>query len=126
MCIWDQPGRIQRTVNVLSLVPVELAHCQLSVRGFRGTVSAWEIVDHDAQDTLTRHISNGGLESLDICDGVAISLASVCRWEVIDSLPFRCKIETHIQTNDPISATFVACSFMGLVMFAAAASISAR
>lgn len=114
----------QRTVNELRLVPGELANCQFSVRGLCGTVSAWKIVDHDAQDVVTRHVSNGGLESLDIGDGITllycVSLPLLSHEKSIHG------VEAHIQTKDPMSATFRACSFKGLVMFAAAASISAR
>lgn len=66
-------GKIQRTVNELGLVPGELAHCEFSVGGLRGTVSAWEIVDHDTQNIVTRNVGNSGLKSVDVGDGVAVS-----------------------------------------------------
>lgn len=123
-CRNDWKDGIQPTVNELGLVPGELANCQFSVRSLRGTVSAWKIVDHNAQDVVARHIGNGRLKSLDIGDGITLLCC------VSLPLPSHCisvqGIEAHIQTKDPMSATFRACSFKGLVMFAAAASISAR
>lgn len=115
---------VQRTVNELRLVPGELAHCQFSVRGLGGTVSAGEIVDHDAQDIVAGHVRNSWLESLDVGDGVTllsyVSLPLPSHYSSVHG------IKAHIQTKDPTSATFKACSFKGLVMSAAAASISAR
>lgn len=71
-CRNDWIDGIQPTVNELGLVPGELANCQFSVRGLRGTVSAWKIVDHNAQDVVTRHVGNGRLQSLNVGDCITL------------------------------------------------------
>ena len=52
--------RVGRTVNVLGLVPADLANLQLAVGGLGGAITVWEVVDDDLEELLlTRGLAKG-------------------------------------------------------------------
>lgn len=58
------------TVDVLGLVPINLANCELTVRGLGGTITAGKIVDDKTDDLSARNILDHGIDGGDDGDGV--------------------------------------------------------
>ena len=52
------------TVNVLSLINVDLANLQFTVGGLGSTVTAGKIVDNNTEDVFARNILDGGLKAV--------------------------------------------------------------
>jgi hypothetical protein len=93
--------RVQLTIDVLSLVPVQGANREFSVGGFRGAVTARQIVDDQTEDMIAWHILKSRLNTVNVGDGVAVR--SVSRG-YLASLPGT----TYAHRKVPISATFKA------------------
>lgn len=60
----------QLTVDVLALVLGDLANLELTVGGLGSAVTAGKVVDDDTEDLLAGGLGEGGLETLDVLDGV--------------------------------------------------------
>ena len=78
--------RQRLTVNVLGLVPADLANLQLAVGGLGGAVTARKIVDDETQDFIAGKVRNSGLELVDVLNGVASRVGPSCQCASFHSL----------------------------------------